>query len=192
MARSWEWHSIDHQLLLGEERENEDKVKWRQVITEGYSVPCLFFQFLILSPEFRLLALLFLTHSPCEDQSHSVWEALKSTPWEESGFSPALLGVRYEERILFLAVAQSHSGAERVYITSTYVLEYETGPQVLLSAEGRNWKMSFDGTLNIRSLYSSSWWVKEPPTLADIWPTWQQYRVVIRSCWVKISYLSQY
>lgn len=158
----------------------------------GVQCPMFVFPVSDLSPEFRLLALLFLTHSPCEDQSHSVWEALKSTPWEENGFSPALLGVRYEERILFLAVAQSHSGAERVYITSTYVLEYETGPQVLLSAEGRNWKMSFAGTLNIRSLYSSSWWVKEPPTLADIWPTWQQYRVVIRSCWVKISYLSQY
>ncbi|KAI4530700.1 hypothetical protein MJG53_018774 [Ovis ammon polii x Ovis aries] len=51
----------------------------------------------------------------------------------------------------------SYSGAERVYITSTNVLEYETGPQALLSAEGRNWKMSFAATLNIRSLYSSSW-----------------------------------
>ena len=160
MARSWQWHSIDYQLLLGEERENEDKVKWRQVITEGCSVPCLFFQFLILSPEFRLLALLFLTQSLCEDESHSIWEVLKSTPWEESGFSPALLGVRYEERILFLAVAQSYSGAERVHITSTNVLEYETGPQALLSAEGRNWKMSFAATLNIRSLYSPSWWFK--------------------------------
>lgn len=58
-----------------------------------------------------------------------------------------------------------------------YLLMEETGKWVLLL---------------LRSLYSSSWWVKGPPMLADIWPTWRQYQVVIRSCWVKISYLSQY